>query len=454
MKKLSVLVIVMLILFVASVPFSHHIQRPNNGDGWRVMRSAHILPLQGYYAHQPFPRLYDFLDIRDIDYRALIPMSSSAAIVEVVSLAQRAGQFKHFDFLWVTATYSAIYFLGILLILLNIRLILAIPVLLILVNPYVLAYFNSPYEESLFIALCPLLSFFLLQGGTSGRSATRLIALAMASTKASFAPALLFGTRNPKSGHFIVYLLMSMLVVGGVVMKLDKSREPNNYNRYFNGLSYSMSEVSSWPAHEFLSRQSIAGTRTARRGMVFPADSSRIRPYWGSSFWPTGYRLDAANRRYVSERVSPWFWETVLANPGYYCRLLTEPLFTMVTADYRMNYVFISDVNNGWLDIHAFVMQHFGLLVLLSSITILVISIRNKTPRYALVVCASLFYPLLVVYGDGYYEFERHLFPVLFLEVVLSIALLLMRYPRPADPGAAVPGAPGVRVAESAGLGA
>jgi hypothetical protein len=51
---------------------------------------------------------------------------------------------------------------------LNIRSILALPVLLFLVNPYVLAYFNSPYEESLFIALCPMLSFFFMREGVSG----------------------------------------------------------------------------------------------------------------------------------------------------------------------------------------------------------------------------------------------------------------------------------------------
>lgn len=424
--KTSIIIIGMLIIFAGLIPLSHHIQRPNNGDGWRILRSAQILAPQDYYANQPFPRLYEFQDIGNIKPIALIPMSSSAAIVELISFAERAVNFKKFDFFWVTAFYYAVYLFGILLILLNIRLILAIPMLLILVNPYILAYFNSPYEESLFIALCPMLSFFFIKEGVSSGFATRIIALAMASTKVQFAPALLFGIKNFKLRNNIVYLLVSMLVIGAAVMKASQSKEPNSYNRYFNGLSYSMSEVSTWPANDFIARQSIAGKMTDSKGIIFPAESSRIRQYWGSSFWPTGDKLDAIESKYVSDNVGRWFWETALANPKYYYRILTEPIFTMVKADYRMSYVFSSDMNNRWLDIHALVMQNFSVIFLLSSISSLVISIRNKNPGHVLFVLFSLMYPLLVVYGDGYHEFEKHVFPVLFLGMVFSIALSFM----------------------------
>jgi hypothetical protein len=131
---------------------------------------------------------------------------------------------------------------------------------------------------------------------------------------------------------------------------------------------------------------------------------------------------------------------------------VTEPIFTMAKADYRMTYLFLSDLNKGWLDMHALVMQWFGLLVLLSSMTILVISIRNRTPWYAIVVCASLMYPLFVVYGDGYYEFEKHVFPVLFLVVVFSMALLFMGHSRLAPGSARIQGALDGRVAEDTGL--
>jgi hypothetical protein len=298
--------------------------------------------------------------------------------------------------------------------------------LLILVNPYVLAYFNSPYEESLFIALCPIFSFFFIKEGISSGFAIKTIALAMASTKIQFAPLLLFGIKNFKLRNNIVYMLVSILVIGATVVKIRSFSGPNNYDRYFNGLSYSMSEVSTWPVNEFIERRSIAGKMTASKDIIFPAESSYIRKYWGSSFWPTGNKLDAIERKYVYDNVDRWFWETVIVNPKYYYRLLTEPIFTMVKADYRINYIFSSDMKNRWMDIHALVMQNFGVIFLLLSISSLVISIRNKNPVHVLFVLFLLMYPLIVVYGAAYHEFEKHLFPVMFLGVVFSIALSFM----------------------------
>ena len=435
--KTSIIIVGMLIIFAGLIPLSQHVQRPANGDGKRILRSCLIIAPADFYIWQTFPRFHDFREIGNIKPFDLIPGSSTAAVVELISFAERVLNFKKFDFLWVTAFYSAVYLFGILLILLNIRLALSVPMLLILINPYVLAYFNSPYEESLFIALCPMLSFFFIKEVISNGFVTMVIALAMASTKACFAPALLFGIKNLKLRNHIVYLLVSMLLIGATVVKLSRLtvKEPNTYNRYFNGLSYSMSEVSTWPANDFDERRSIAGKMTVSKGIVFPAESSLVRKYWGSSFWPTVDGLDVNERKHILYNAGGWFWETAIANPNYYSRILTEPIFTMVKADYRVNYIFRSDISNIWMDINAFVMQNFGLIFLFSSISSLVISIHNKNPRHVLFVIFSFMYPLLVVYGDGYYEFEKHLFPVLFLGMVFSITLLFMSISKPAASG-------------------
>ncbi len=413
------LIIGMLIIFAGLISIAHQMQRPNNGDGWRVLRSAQILGPQDYYKKQPFPRFFEFKELENIKPIDLIPMSSSAAIVELISFAERAAGFGKFDFLVVTAVYYALYLFGIFLILLNIRFAFVIPALILLLNPYILAYFNSPYEESLFIALCPLLSFFFISGGLAIRS----VALAMAATKVQFAPAFLFGIKDLKLKNNLVYLLISMLVIGAVVMKASKFNVPNSYNRYFNGLSYSMAGVSAWPAYDFIARRAIAGEMTSSKDIIFPAGAARIEPYWGSSFWPTGDKLDADESKFISENAGRWFWKTVLANPRHYYRILTEPILTMINADYRMAYVFRSGMNNRWLDIQGLVMQNFGVIFLLASAGGLVMAIRNRNPMHVLFVLFSLMYPLLVVYGDGYYEFEKHVFPVLVLGVVFSIAL-------------------------------
>jgi hypothetical protein len=419
------LLIGMLIIFAGMLAMSQHLQRPNNGDGWRILRSAQIAAPQNYYAHQPFPRFYDFKDLRNIKPVDLIPMSSTAAIVETISFVERAATLKKFDFLWVTACYLALYLLGILLIILNIRVALAIPFLLILVNPYILAFFNSPYEESLFIALCPLLSFLFIKTAQPGGLAIRTIALVIASIKVQFVPAFLFGIKNLKLRSNIIYLLLSVLVISAVVMKASKFNESNSYNRYYNGLAFSMSGVSSWPVHDFEARREIAGEMTTRN-VIFPSNAEEAKKYWGSSFWPTGDNLDVPEQKFVMSQVGKWFWQTIRANPNYAYRLVSEPMITMAKSDYRMNYIFGTDIDNRWLDIHALIMQDFGVIFLLASICSAAIAIRNRNARHLLFILITLLYPLLVVYGDGYYEYEKHLFPVLFLGVVFSLSLSFM----------------------------
>jgi hypothetical protein len=41
-------------------------------------------------------------------------------------------------------------------------------------------------------------------------------------------------------------------------------------------------------------------------------------------------------------------------------------------------------------------------------------------------VIGSLLYPWLAVFGDGYYEFEKHMLPVLFLGFSFSLSLVSM----------------------------
>jgi hypothetical protein len=418
-----------LLVFIGLLAMARHVQRPNNGDGWRILRSAQIVAPDGYYKNQPFPRFYAFKPLAKIKPVDLVPMSSSAALVEAVSFVERAALFKAFDFLWVTGLYLAIYLFGFYLVLTEIRISLAIPLLFLFANPYVIAYFNSPYEESLLIALCPLLCFLFLRSLQPTRLAMRAVALAMASTKIQFAPALLLGIRDWKFRHNAIYLLLSFLVIGAVAIKAGKFKEPNSYNRYFNGLAYSMADVSGWPANDFVARRAIAQRMTADSEVVLPNDSPEVKRYWGTSFWPTGDRLSASEGKFISDQVGKWYWQTLRDNPRYYDRMLSEPIVTMLKADYRMNYIFDSDTSGPWFGVSAAAMKHFGAIFILMSIFGLIAAAKNRAPKHIVFVAATVLYPWLVVYGDGYYEYEKHLFPVLFLGVVLSLVLCFASFP-------------------------
>jgi hypothetical protein len=421
----AIAIIAMLVIFIGLLAASQHMQRPDNGDGWRILRSAQIAASPEAFKHQPFPRFFAFRDIHRIRPVELVPMSSSAAAVETISFIERAAGTQQFDFMWVTAFYLALYLLGILMIVLSTRLIFAVPLLLILANPYILAYFNSPYEESFFLSLCPLMAFFFARMQSNGL-AGRVIALAMASTKIQFVPAFLFGIRGWKFKSNALYLLLSFVLIGAVAFKASKFNEPNSYNRYYNGLAFSIAHVSTWPAKDFTARRASAGEMVTTANVVFPVQAPQAKQYWGTSFWPTGDQLEANEQAFVLRHVGLWFWQTVRANPRYILLLFTEPILTMIKADYRLDYIFAADLDYRWLAPYAWIMQHFGMIFLLASLCSLVIAIRSRNPWHALFVIGSLLYPWLAVFGDGYYEFEKHMLPVLFLGFSFSLSLVSM----------------------------
>jgi hypothetical protein len=427
-RELSILV-VWLIISAVLIARSDLFQRPNNGDGWRVLRSAQVVVPVDYHAKTPFSRYYDFKEIETIHAGSLVPTSSTALIVELISFSERAANFAKFDFRLVTLLLYCIYLFGILKFLLTIRIGFAIPTLFILINPYILAYFNSPYEESLPIALCPLLSFLLAREAASNTLAARAIALVCASSKIQFSPAALLGVRNLKWRNNFLYLIISSTLVGAVILKASRYNVPNGYNRYFNGLSYSMAKVSDWPANEFVSRRAIAGDLTANAEIVFPPGSERSRRHWGSSYWPTGDGLDPVESQHIADNAGNWFWQTILSNPKYLFRILTQPILTAIKADYRMDYIFISKIDNKWMDANSICMQHFGAVFSIASAVGLIISIESRNRKHVLLIGSLFCYPLFVVYGDGYYEFEKHLLPALVFGVIFSMYLSFTRLP-------------------------
>jgi hypothetical protein len=172
---------------------------------------------------------------------------------------------------------------------------------------------------------------------------------------------------------------------------------------------------------------------TTEKGIVFPADAPLARKYWGTSFWPTGDNMNGEEKKLVMSQVGKWYWQTVRDNPRYAYRLLSEPIVTMVKADYRMNYVFETDWNTLWLAAYALIMKNLGFIFVLASLCSAIIAARDRNGRHLLFIFCCVLYPLLVVLGDGYYEFEKHLFPALFLGIVFTLALACMRLLAPRE---------------------
>lgn len=414
----------MLLLFLLLAPMAGQVQLHNNGDGRRVLRSALIDAPPDYYMHRVFPQFMPFKPLAQVPRADLVPMSSTAAIVELISLVERGLGCEQFNFLWVSRFYLALYLAGALLLLLHTRLLFAVPALLLLINPHILAIFNSPYEEALVIALIPLLSYVAVVRGPVADLASKAVALLITGSKVQFLPFLLSGVRTLQWRKNLLFLALGALLIAGITIKGSKFSLANSYNRYFNGLAYSMAQVSSWPAHDEAARRQLAGQMVRPDQVTFPADAYPVRQYWGSGYWPLGDSLNEAQRAYLASHLRSWFWSTVRSNPGQAFHLLSEPAATTFTADFRMQYLFHSSLPPALLLPYEALTSRLGALALLAIGVSLLISVRQRHGRHLLYGLFLLGYPLLVVYGDGYYEFEKHMFAVVILSIVFPLAQL------------------------------
>lgn len=419
-------ILLMCVLFLVLAALAGGTYRMNNGDGWRTLRVAGVDDRNRYQQFSPYPEHFQFLPLAAVKPTNLVPVSSAAAVTETSALIQRGLGSQRYSTRWVCWFYLALYLSGITAILLRGRMLAGAALLVLLLNPYVWSFFNSPFEDSLLIALTPLLTFFAFATTPLGYMGSRWLGLIVTASKVQFLPFFLIGVRRTTWRRNAAVILVGLLCVGALLFKNTKFAVANGYNRYFNGMAYSMASVSSWEAADFHARKKLASTMVRADGIQLPAGTAA---YWGSSFWPEGDALPEARLAEMSTHFRSWYWATLSANPQYAYRVVTEPILTAVKADYRMDYLFASSLPPALLEPYSLLTRHLGALSLLATLCSLILAIHTRRLRFVLYNLFFLGYPVLAVYGDGYYELEKHLFPITLLGLVMPLTHLLLALP-------------------------
>jgi hypothetical protein len=415
-------ILLMCALFLVLSTLAGGTYRMNNGDGWRILRSAMVENQDSYQSHRPYPQYFQFLPLSAVKPGDFVPFSSAAAVTETAALIQRGLGFQRYNTLWVCWFYLALYLSGLTGILLRGHKLAGGALLVLLLNPYILSYFNSPFEDSLLIALIPLLAFFAFEKNTLGYLGSQWAGLLVTASKVQFLPFFLIGLRRTTWRRNAAVILIGVLCVGALMFKSSKFAVPNGYNRYFNGLAYSMASVSSWDAVDFKARAKVAPTVVRADQVQLPAGTAQ---YWGTSFWPEGNALPEAQLDDMSRHFRSWYWSTIFANPQYAYRVVTEPLLTALKADYRIEYLFQSSLPPALLAPYSLLTRHLGPVSLLATLCSLALALYTRQLRFVLYNLFLLGYPILAVYGDGYYELEKHLFPVTLLGLVFPLTHLI-----------------------------
>lgn len=309
-------------------------------------------------------------------------------------------------------------------------------------------YFQSLFEEAVVLAALPWLLAGLVRardgGGTRLLLATGAAVLASKVQMVFLLPVLAYGLLTTPTRGRVRKALGLFLLAGAAALSLqalsNAGLAPSNaYNRFFNGVGWTLQGVADWPTANFTERyryfQANQAALQQRSAAWEPVPGQR---FLGTSYWPEGAALGsgeaedrALHDRLVAlgapARLAAWLAERPAAAGAY----LASVYRITWAADHRLDYVRTRPrgdhlVPAAFTDATDAVMRHLGVLFLAGGALLAVLA--RGTGRRVLVVYWVLGAPLFAVLGDGFFELERHLAPYLMLAPFIA-ALALGRKP-------------------------
>lgn len=442
------LFIVAILLLVAIVCGSTYGPMINNGDYNRVFRSMSIVVQDSHTMQQcqSFGSLHNY---------GWVPTSTMAALGFTLSSIQYILGLNCFFTPTIFYTLSFMYLSG----LFGISRIFSGKAKIVMVALFVLAYismsfyFNSLYEEAIIFALSPWLLLahylsyfkakhwlFLFLGSLLLFAKAQMIFL-LPLLLLPFLTQLSSSQRYSKmvsAGICVIFILVSAATVARV--SVTGLTLANSYNRFFNGIGWSLQGVADWPAKTFDARRSFYYANKqnliVKTNLFEPIKGLSV---YGTSFWPDGYKLFDKNEinntednkallMSIKSRLSYYgFFNYFIDHPILIIDYLKSVYWVALTSDYNISYLRQSDDDGNAISkiIHStsnYIMRNFGWIFATAGFVTLIFS-------PSLVCRISVLYyfmlsPLFLVIGDGYYEFEKHAIPYFMLMPSFIITIL------------------------------
>lgn len=423
----------------------------NNGDYSRVFESM------GIYAEGWRP-LADSYPLND-NPRAM-PGSAMALLGYVLSTASQVIGMEKFHTVTMSLSLNLIFLGGMFAIARQAQwkwrwALIAVHALLYFLYSF---YLRSLFEEAMVLAVAPWLTYGAKRALVDGEFlALSLSALVVMTAKAQmiFLLPLLVGVfikaiwELPRKRQAVAILLAAGLCVASVLyvaLLAGKGMQPaNQYNRYYNGLGWSLQRVASWPPKDFNGRLKYSTEHGSElRRLTAGYDGAELL---GTSYWPTGNELSVrywtgvatpAERQQFQDAFSTsslkrffgFFKDHPALAPSYFANVYGVAFLS----DYSTEYIAPPRSSGGLVaslnDARTKVASGLGLISAL--LVALGMALR---PSWANILLGGYFIlgaPLFVVVGDGYYEFEKHMAPYIMLSGAVLMAVMDgSRLPRP-----------------------
>jgi hypothetical protein len=300
--------------------------------------------------------------------------------------------------------------------------------------------FASYYEEAAVLPLLPWLVFAWRRHIDTGKSLLFIsLAALLLFCKAqllALVPLIIFlllqkGFRH-RLGVGNTILAVSFLVSVSCVANILKSTnvEANGYNRYFNGIGWSLQHVADWPADSFSKRSEyFYNNQLILQAGANIVSSGPEQILMGTSYWPTGNKIIkgdgmAAFNNAVGLGLKFGTYFRAFSKPGVAAAYFGSVVKVTLRSNYSLEYI-----RGEWKfgapvflrEIHSVLLAHAGWLY---SIGMVLVAIFTHGIARVLALSYLVGLPLAVVFGDGFYEFEKH-FVTYFMSAPLLYLLCL-----------------------------
>lgn len=304
-------------------------------------------------------------------------------------------------------------------------------------------FLKSLYEESILLALIPIfiLSTFsyLKQGNIFLFSIVSSLILLTKFQLIALLPALLFFAikNRPRKNlsiikiGFVVLVLLTSCYYSVSTKQSSGDNLANSYNRFFNGIGWSMQEVRHWPADEFSERLAYFNeNRHHIQEITYSNELIENESLWGTSYWPTGLELLTSGNdsrwQAIERYLSPEAYVSyLLSQPNAFLKYLTNSVSIFISSDYSLTYLKdskddLSSLERIIYSINLFFMQ----LIIVLYIMLLAIILFSRSGIGRMIgISLLLISPFIVASGDGFFEYEKHLMPY-FITLPLLLVLI------------------------------
>ena len=387
----------------------------NNGDYWRVTR--------GLIDFAPWSPIHTCLEY---NFKSRLPGSTLGVFFIVSVWIAELFSAECFN---LSVYFTALYFVFLsgCLFALYINRANLVPIFLCSIIAVLFSsFFLSFYEEIAVLIAVPWLiggySIFAKKGGMTCFVFSACCILFAKVQMAILLPLLLylvFDARKNKTTKPKVLLFGAAVLIASSAAAFNAkagNKTPNSYNRLYNGIGWSLLGVTSWDKATFSERHHFFYTDrpTLESGTRVTNLPPELLPLLGTSFWPTGSDIFSnkqdfgVDKSQLEASLKPSFYLKLLFADGIFPKFLTSVYSLTFQSQYSVSYLLSEGERERRFSItKTMILGWAGL----AFFTLTILGLLRKEPIAYLAAVLSLSMPLVVVLGDGFYEFEKHMVP-------------------------------------------